>query len=340
MDNTGFADIAALARRLEQDPAVGRLLAEANPTGFEQVLKVSSFPLVRWQPFGYTIDDNPCQIGFCQSMGRQRWVTAGNRGGKTEMALMEDAADCLGIDVITKQRSQRFKPPIDVWVVSDTEATSIGIVQRTFAEQVLGRQSLSYGWEMVTDDTHYSPKGGFRNNFCGFTNGSRIDFKYSSAGRTAFQGTKIHKGHFDEVPPRDVYSELYARTIDREGQIIGTCTPIASRTHGIPWIFRDLYVPRAKKRIEFFSWSLFHNPHLPKDTRDALLAQWDADEVDARAYGMFTPTGMRLAFDRELLHTIRSQVARPWKVGWPVRDEHDKVILQVTQSMGEGRAGT
>ena len=325
-----FADIAALARGLEADPALGDLLAEANPQGFEQVLKVAQFPLVRWQPFGYTSDDNPCQIGFCASRARQRWVTAGNRAGKTEMALMEDAADCLGIDVISKGPSARFTPPVDIWVVSDTEDTSIEIVQRTFAEQVLGPNQLSYGWELVADDIHYSPKGGFRNNYIGFTNGSRIDFKYSSAGRIAFQGTKIDKGHFDEVPPKDVYSELYARTIDREGQIIGTCTPVFDRIHGIPWIFQDLYVPREQKGIDFFSWSLFHNPHLPETAKQALVAQWDADEMDARAYGMFTPLGMKLAFDRDLIRALRAGAPPDSQIvtGWPLRGVDGKLRFE------------
>jgi len=330
-ETADFADIAELAQRLEKEPKLAEMLAEANPKGFEQVLKVAQFPLVRWQPFGFTIDENPCQIGFCQSKYRQRWATAGNRGGKTEMALMEDAADCLGVDVISKRKSGRFKPPVDIWVVSDTEPTSIEIVQRTFAEQVLGPSKLSYGWELVTDDTHYSPKGGFRNNYVGFTNGSRIDFKYSSAGRESFQGTKVHKVHFDEVPPKDVYSEAYARTIDREGQIIGTCTPIFSRTHGIPWIFQELYVPREKKHIDFHSWSLFHNPHLTDSAKQALTEQWDADEMDARAYGMFTPMGMKLAFDRDLVRALRANSKGPQMIGWPQRGPDGKVKFIAAQ---------
>jgi len=328
-DSADFAAIAELARRLEAQPALKDVLAEANPRGFEQVLKVAQFPLVRFQPFGDTLaDGNLCQVGFCQSKHRQRWVTAGNRGGKTLLALMEDAADCLGINLISKTRSTRFKPPIDVWVINDTEPMSIEIVQRTFADEVLGPSQLSFGWELVRDEVHYSAKGGFRNNYCGFTNGSRIDFKYSSAGREAFQGAKIHKGHFDEVPPKEVYSETYARTIDREGQLVGTCTPIFNRTHGIPWIFQDLYVMRVRKNIDFHSWSLFHNPHLSDTAKAALVDQWEADEMDARAYGMFTPVGMKLAFDRDLIRTLRAAAAPPHTIGWPQRGADGKVRFE------------
>lgn len=324
-----FAAVAELARRFDSEPGLAEQVADANPKGYEQVMRVAQFPLVRWQPFGYTIDKNPCQIGFCQSQARERWATSGNRGGKSILGLMEDAADCLRIDVITKKRTPRFvdERKVEIWAVSDTEDTSIEILQRTFADEVLGPSQLSVGWEMVKDEVHYTPKGGFRNNHVSFTNGSSIDFKYSSAGREAFQGTKKHKIHFDEVPPKDIYDECYARTIDFEGQIIGTCTPIFSRIHGIPWIFQDLYVPRERKGIDFFTWSLFHNPYLSDRSKAALVERWDQDEIDARAYGMFTPTGMNLAFGREVIKKLRQQEDTPHRVGWPRRDANGRVVV-------------
>lgn len=323
-----FAAVAELAGQMDSNPDLAGKLAEANPKGFEQVMRVAQFPLVRFQPFGYTIDDNPCQIGFCQSLARQRWGTAGNRGGKTILALMEDAADCLNIDVITKKESQNYKGKISVWVVSDTEDTSVNIVQKTFADDVLGNNQLSFGWEMVKDEVHYSDKGGFRNNWIGFTNGSTIDFKYSSAGRVAFQGTKLHKVHFDEVPPKEIYEECYMRTIDHEGSIIGTCTPIFSRIHGIPWIFKELYVPRVRKKIAFFTWSLFHNPYLPEMAKQDLMEQMEEDEIDARAYGMFTPVGMNLAFGRDTLKDLRTKAKEPDHTGWPRRDGNGRVNVE------------
>jgi len=312
-----FSNIAQLAQLIQQSPETAHQLAEKAPDEFEQVLQLASFPLLRYQPFGDTLGDgNQCQLGIHRSPARNRWAVTGNRCGKTLGLCMEDVADCLGLDVVTKGPSNRFEPPIAVWIVSETEDASIEIVQRMVAHDILG-PSDSYGWNLVHDGSHYSEKSGFSDNALLFANGSRIEFKYCSAQRSnknAFAGRKVHKVHFDEEPYHEVYNECYARTIDYEGQLVGTMTPIYDRNHGLPWIFNELYVPRERKNIEFHNWSLFHNPHITENAKRMLLAEWDEDEIDARVYGMFTPVGIELAYARQMIRELRQACHAP-KVG-------------------------
>jgi len=321
-----FSAIVGLAAQLAQDPTAAALLAQHHPKQLEQVLRVAEFPLVRFVPFGQG-EPPQHQVAFCAGRARERWAVCGNRAGKTILGLMEDVADCLGINLVTKGPTRRFDPPIEIWVVSETEETSIEIAQRTVAEEILGGDLTSYGWELVRDETHYTPKGGFRNNNLTFTNGSRIDFKYSSAGRGSFQGTKKHKIHLDEAQPKDVYSECLARTIDYGGQMIGTMTPIYDKNHGLPWIFQELYVQRERKKIEFYNWSLFDNPHLSAAAKETLVHSWDEDEMEARAYGMFTPMGVSLAFDRKAMRSWRHGCTAGREGDLQI-DNHNRLVWQ------------
>lgn len=327
-----WSTIAQLANRLQRNPTLAEHLAERAPQTYEQVLRVASFPLLRWSPFGQTMPDgNPCQVGLLSSRARHRWAVCGNRTGKTESGLAEDAADANLLDPITKGPSTRFKEPPHIWIVSETEEASIEIIQRKFADEILGPPE-SFGWNLVADETKYNARSGFGGNTLLWTNGARIDFKYCSAQRmnqNAFAGRKVHKVHFDEQPYKEVYSECYARTIDYEGYLLGTMTPIYDKTHGMPWVYQELYVPRERKRIEFHTWSLFHNPHLSETAKQQLIDEWDDDEMDARAFGMFTPIGLQVAFARGMIRELRQHTERPRR-GELYIDERGQLVFDET----------
>jgi len=303
-----LTQVAQLAKRFKEQPELIPVLAEQDPKGVEEILRIAQAPFVSFQPYGSLEEPYTCQVAPSMSMARIRACVAGNRSGKTIFGLQEDVHDALNLDIITKGASRKYKGPVEIWVVSDTEETSINIAQRTLAEDVLGKDTSSVGWTFVDDKVKYNPRSGFSNNVCSFSNGSTIGFKFSSQGRNSFQGTKKHKVHLDESQPKDIYSECYARTIDYEGYMLITMTPIYDRIHGISWMYQDLYVPRKDKSIAFFNWSIFDNPYLSDKAKKDIISQWDEDELDVRAYGAFTPIGMRLAFKREVIRQQRERI--------------------------------
>lgn len=333
-----FAKLAQLARALHENPALHDIFQEADAANYERVLEVAASPFLRWMPFGKVGEQVygpyqgglPCQAGLLLDTAHQKWGSAGNRAGKSLCGLAEDLADVLGVDPITKRPRKKFRKSdegVYVWCVSDTEETSVNILQRTLVRDLLGNDQNGIMWNLVTDESHYTQAGGFRDNFCGFTNGSWLQFKYSTQKRNTFQGVNLHKVHQDEVQPQDIYSECMARLTDFYGYFLGTMTPIFEESKGIPWIFDKIYQRRMELGIPFYHWSMLDNPHISQDAKDAYLLLLDEDERAARVDGLFVPVGVRLAFGSTLLRKLRASVQAPRIGDFLYNDEGNPVFV-------------
>ena len=101
-DASPLAKLALLASQLQEKPWLNEVFADSQPEAYEQVLQLASSPFFQWKPFGYTIDDNPCQFGWLQEWAHQAWLVAGNRTGKTEATWMKFFASMVGLDMVTK----------------------------------------------------------------------------------------------------------------------------------------------------------------------------------------------------------------------------------------------
>lgn len=324
-----FEPIVELASTLSRRKELLPMIADAKPQAYEQVVRLMQTPFFSFQPFGFyngrhyggyeKVADqgyepvNACQVGWLMDPAVNKWATAGNRGGKSFLGAIEDTADALWIDPITKrfrEEGDRFaKKPLRIWVVSDTEDVSIMDTEKIFYEQVLGVDEQGIMWNMVDDSCKYSDKNGWSNHLLKFTNGSTITFKFSTQKRKTFQGVRLHKVRLNEVQPKPIYSECTARLADFNGYLTGTMTPLDDR--GVPWIYEDLYLQRESRNISFHQWSMFDNPHIPRDAKDRLMAMWDEDEIEARAYGAFVPIGQKLAFSHKMIRDLRAGVKTP-----------------------------
>ena len=303
-----FQNLTDLATLLQENPNLHNIFAEEKPKEYEMVLKMASSPFFRWMPFGESEGSGTCQHGFLKSKARNKWAITGNRCGKTESGLVEDIADCLLIDPITRSRSFKYTKPIRIWAVSDTEETSVNVLERIIVDRLLGTDESGFMWNFVSDSSKYTARSGWANHQLEFTNTSFIQFKFSTQKRNTFQGTSLHKVHFDEVQPKDIYGECQARLADTNGYFIGTMTPIYDKSKGIPWIYEDLYLRRDDKDLEFHTWSLLDNPYVEEAAKKRMMREWDEDEIEARVYGAFVPMGVKLALPNTVMREIRSQL--------------------------------
>jgi phage terminase large subunit-like protein len=341
-----LTDLVKLAKHINDHPWSEQILAEQYPREMDRIAKLSRAPFIRWAPFGfhngvrfggYREDGtNPCQVGFLASNARNKWCTSGNRGGKSLSGCMEDFGDAIHLNPITKMPdTYRYEDKaIRIWVVSDTEETSINGVEQIFYEQVLGPDEDGAMWNFIDDGCNYTPKSGWSGRRILFTNGSWIQFKFSTQGRRTFQGVSLDKVHIDEVQPQPIYSECSARLTDRNGYLLGTMTPLDDK--GVPWIYEELYIPREEKNIEFHQWSMYDNPHLSPEGRDRLIRQWDEDEVEARVYGSFVPIGHKLAFSHAMIRRLRDQVEPPM-MGDLMYNEKGMVEFLEQDAIGTGQ---
>jgi len=332
-----LSKLASLAVQLRERPFLHEAFQAADAKAYEQIRHLATTPFFQWSPFGaiegkryggYTGSD-PCQAGALLDPSNNKWLIAGNRGGKTIAGLMEDVADCLGLDVVTKQKSKRFQGPIGMWIVSDTEETSVNVCERTLVDQVLGEDEAGFLWNYIDDSSKWSSRSGWAEHRLAFTNGSWIQFKFSTQKRNTFQGVRLHKVHHDEVQPREIYGECMARLADFHGKFLGTMTPVFDEKRGgIPWIYEELFLHQRSKGITFHRWSMLDNPYIPQDAKDRLLQQWDEDEIEARVHGMFVPMGVKLAFSSKLLREMRSLVCKPVMKGHLAMDEAGAVTCE------------
>ena len=325
-----LSEVAQLARMMNEEPGLAPLFEAENPKEFKDVWRLMAVPAMRFEPFKGT-SGNPAQVGTHRSHARNKWDVCGNRSGKTLRGLVEDFCDMMLLDPITLGPSERFHEPFPMWIVSDTEETSIDVIEQTFAEHVLGLDELGMGWQLVKDSTTWTRKAGFSDHLCEFVNGSSIRFKFATQKRRTFQGTSLGKVHLDEEQPIDVYQECRQRLTDRDGFMLGTMTPIYERSRGISWVYEELYLPRREKGIEFHNWSLLDNPYIPPEAKQRLLEEYGEDELDARVYGMFVPIGVKLAFPGSLIREMEQDVEDP-ELGELFVDEQGLVSYQSVET--------
>jgi len=312
--------LAELKRLAKIFPDEVKKLLDANPELAGHIGFINRNPIYAYEPFetkpGLLPDGNvkSSPVKFHRDLKKIRVVVTGNRCSKTYSASAEVIAGCTGIDPITKHRwakiptayKERYKPPQDVWVISNTEEFSVETVQRTYHDLI--------PQDALDNSTLYTEKNGWKANFIKFTNGSTIRFKFSSQGRETFQGTYKHKIHLDEEQPYDIYKECLARTTPvggrPRGEIIISFTPIYNPAIGISWVHKELYARRLEiPEVSFHFWTLFDVPDyiITDAEKDSLAKSYDEDEREVRVYGMFTPTGMVLAFPRSIIGEQRAE---------------------------------
>ena len=311
--------------------AANRAVEQAERTipQFREYLDgIATDPLYNYIPFDVADgtlpngDPKSSPLKFHLDRSKQRIVVTGNRCAKTYSSAAEVIGGCIGMDPVTKRASDRFAPPINCWTVSDTEDTSIEIVQEKYHELV-----PEY---LLHDACVYDPRNGWRNNVIQFRPpfDSLIRFRYSSQGAAAFQGTKQEIIHLDEEQPQDVDDECVARTAGvggPPGEIIRSFTPIYRENVGISWIHPKLYSRRAEiPDLNFHFWTLLDVPEwiIPAEEKERIIASYDEDSRDTRTFGLFQPSGIRLAFSQDLIREQREVYMREPTMGWLDEEEY------------------
>lgn len=219
-------------------------------------------------------------------LSKQR-ITAGvgaNRVGKSDVLCYIAAAQLQGWNPALTRHFGKFvhygRRRKRIWVVSlDTN------VSRDVAEEKV-RSFLpdSEGCEWhESDKTWEHPE-----------THSLLTFKSCESGRQKFQGADVDLILFDEEPPEDIFSECYARTIDRSGRIYFSFTPLL----GSVWLHNMLF-NRPDIGTLVVGMGMVDNPHIPPAEIEIAKKQWSGDELRIRVYGEYILRIGSPFFDRE-----------------------------------------
>ena len=271
------------------------------------------YPILFWTPQnGDRV--NWKQVAFFESTARLRGLLGGNRSSKTETATADAAIDATGLLPWWLQRNARVRayrpPPNRIWMASESYE-QVREVERKLRRLI--PPSLIAEWPKKDPVT------------IELTNGSSISLKTYGSGRDGFASADVDSIKFDEKVPEDIFSEGLARIIDRNGTITMSLTP----TSGLSWIYNRLYLPWLNRHerpveglsVDWIKMSIYDNPFLSDEARDAVIATWSEEERLVRVYGEFVPLDGRAVFDRIRL----AQIARVDAKQPVVRGEIDLV---------------
>ena len=220
------------------------------------------------------------QKEFLLSKERFKWMLGGNRSGKTIITCIDDLIQALDREVIPEHllSYKKWEPPFK-WRIVAPDFDSIELV---IMEEVLKRwtppgQLLGGSWK-----TAYNKE----RRVVRFKNGSLLQFKTYEQAAFNHGGLPLHRVHFDEEPPFDIYKEGIARLVDYGGDILCSMTPV----NGISWMYDKFYVPHTKGLLtnsKVLLVDMDMNPHLNEEAKAQTLAEYSDEERQARKSGKF-----------------------------------------------------
>ncbi len=172
--------------------------------------------------------------------------------------------------------------------------------------------------------------------------GFTLYFRSYEQGREKFQGSNVDIIHLDEEPPKDVYHECLARTVDRKGKIVFSMTPLKGKT----WIHKDIFEKADESpHIWKTTVSLFDNRFIDEEEKQVMLDTYGQDEAIRRIEGLFMTLegAVFKEFDASVSVVPRFPIPTDWRIVraidfgftnpfcclWgALNDDHELIIFQ------------
>lgn len=236
----------------------------------DQVRAVNKNALRYYKPHSEGIDGG--QVAFHKSNAKIRLLVTGNRWGKSECTCAEDFLMATG---------EHPYHAIAVPNKGKIYAESYSVVSETIEPKVMKLLSGDYldKKKPFNRDQHGNLTG------INFANKSYIKIGTYDQQESKAEGSDWDWVHFDEPPPRNLYTANLRATVDRGGRMWFSMTPLKEA-----WIFDDLWMPglnKEKAYIECFRGSTYDNPYLDKEGIDIFVSELSEAEREVRVYGKF-----------------------------------------------------
>jgi len=272
----------------------------------------------RAQRKGALFKPNPGQLPVLRSEAQERWVTAGNGGGKTALGAHDAIWVAKGYNPVTKKFN---KVPIKVIVVLDApskvEDLWIPELKKWFdtSKWTWNKRGKPYISEIV------------------LPNASTINFMFHLQEQMAFEG--IEPGHIvlDEPPPRHVYIGLTrgARAKGFRGRVLMIGTPISQA-----WIRTEIIEPWGRGERPGTECFKFNTEVNKQNLREGYLEEFSAKlsekERRVRLEGEFYDlSGLALAHLFKRNQHIMQRF--DWPENWPCIVAIDPAMSKPTVAM-------
>jgi len=218
----------------------------------------------------------------------ERLLMAANRFGKTECGAAEITYHLTGL-YPDDWEGRRFDGPTEIWAGGVTNESTRDVVQDKLIgppaqrdlwgsgmipQRTLGDISTARGVADMIDTVVVAHVSGGK---------SSLQFKSYERGREKWQGTGKHCVWFDEEPPEDIYTEGRTRTLDRQGIVLTTFTPLL----GMSEVVRRFLLEPSPQRAIIVA-TIDDAPHFSQAQRDEIVASYAPHEREARTRGVPT----------------------------------------------------
>lgn len=248
-------------------------------------------------------------------------ILGGNRSSKTTLGAEIAAAWALGKEAFRGEPAWDFIKNLPI----PEKANTIWVVGLDFPtlQHVIWGEKFRRGKglpALFPDNSPFLQKKPNDSEFViYFANGSMIVGKSADSGAEKFQGASVDLIWCDEECSVDVFDECYQRTVDCGGKILLTLTPLAdiASASTVPWVYnlhKD-WKNGAKKNVKFVKLSVFDNPIIPEEEKEALKIKWAGHpEERARLYGDFVQkAGLVYPMFARNIHVVpRIEIPRDW----------------------------
>lgn len=253
--------IAALPA--EERRAVERLLVELEEVRIAD-------PLQFYKPHAK-------QVPFHESRDSLKAFLGGNRSGKTTAGIVDDLIQTVDRDSLPEHLRQykKWEPPFYCRIVApDFVSTMEGVIFQKIKEWAPKGQLRGGSWDTAYDKSR---------RLLHFSNGSWWQFLTFEQDLDKHAGAALHRVHFDEEPPEDVWNECVMRLIDYGGDMLLTMTPLL----GLSWSYERVYEKRNTPGTTVVQVDMDENPHLNQRAKEIALEGLSEEERQARKEGRF-----------------------------------------------------
>lgn len=275
-------------------PADGPDIAELFRAVGEGLVKQAREPNI----YGYEPHEKQKQFHSDEAFGRL--FLGGNRSGKSVGGTVESIWWLTG----THPYLETPPPPV--------RGRAIGVDFSKGVDQIL--IPLYKRWvpyETLVGDSWDTAYRGGNERVLTFKNGSTLEFMSYEQDMDKHAGTSRHFIHFDEEPPKHIYSENMLRLLDTNGKYWLTMTPLL----GMTWLYEELYLPAVEGKKDSNTFSVVEvstsdNPHLNRDAIERIFDDIeDKAEREAREHGKFIQLGGKVfkTFDEDI-HVIEPMI--------------------------------
>lgn len=229
----------------------------------------------------YGEKDYPEQIRFHCSSARGRFISGGNRGGKT-------TAECVeAIWWATDTHPYLTRP--EEWGTGPLQLRFIVVDIAKGVEQIILPELKRWIPASYLIDENWDKSWDSKNLILTFKNKSTIDFVTWGMEMQKLGGVARHIVFFDEEPPQNIFNESMMRLIDYAGMWVIAATP----SRGMGWTFDLLWEPAQdpenplSKQVDTFTLDAASNPYNLAESKDMdfYMMGMDKEEREVREHG-------------------------------------------------------